>query len=190
MMHAGPVREPEALRSSLWRGLAGLNKCEKKNGAIAKTPVPPAAHPGQGLLKACQEARHRNRVRTEETPPMLIEVVTLLLVSQQPMVPVTEGVASYYTVGSSSRTTASGERLRDNEYTCAMLDGQFGEYFLVVADNGNSVVVRLNDRGPYVKGRVIDLSRAAIRELHPSDGLLHVKVYPLGKNPPLGPLLN
>ena len=121
---------------------------------------------------------------------MLIEVVTLLLVSQQPMEPVAQGVASYYTVGSSSRTTASGERLRDGEYTCAMLGGEFGEYFLVVADNGNSVVVRLNDRGPYIKGRVIDLSRAAIRQLHPTSGLVDVKVYPLGKNPPLGPLLN
>ncbi|MBP8129743.1 MAG: hypothetical protein KA184_09185 [Candidatus Hydrogenedentes bacterium] len=115
---------------------------------------------------------------------MLIEVVALLLVSQQPMQPFKEGMASYYTVESSSRQTASGENLANNEYTCAMLDGEFGEYFLVVADNGNSVICRLNDRGPYVEGRVIDLSRAAIRKLHPSKGLLHVKVYRLGKTPP------
>jgi rare lipoprotein A len=75
--------------------------------------------------------------------------------------------------------------MANDEYTCAMLDGEFGEYFLVVAENGNSVVCRLNDRGPYVKGRVIDLSRAAIRKLHPRKGLLHVKVYRLGMTPPL-----
>jgi rare lipoprotein A len=121
---------------------------------------------------------------------MLVEVIALLMVSQQPMSPVKEGVASYYTVASSSAVTASGERFRDEEFTCAMLDGEFGEYFLVVAENGNSVVVKLNDRGPYSGNRVIDLSRAAMRKLHPRSGLLHVEIYPLGKNPPIGPLLN
>lgn len=116
---------------------------------------------------------------------MLIEVVALLLVSQQPQVPMKEGVASYYTVESSGRKTASGEHLIDDEFTCAMRDGEFGEYFLVVADNGKSVVCRLNDRGPYVKGRVIDLSEAAMRKLHPSKGLVHVRVYPMGKRPPV-----
>lgn len=116
---------------------------------------------------------------------MLIEVVALLLVSQQPQQPMKEGLASYYTIESSGRTTASGEVLRDGEFTCAMRDGTFGEYFLVVADNGKSVVCRLNDRGPFVKGRVIDLSKAAMRKLHPSKGLVRVKVYPMGKNPPI-----
>ena len=115
---------------------------------------------------------------------MLIEVVALLLVSQQPQVPIKEGLASYYTVQSSGLTTASGESFTNGEFTCAMRDGAFGDYFMVVADNGKSVVCRLNDRGPFVKGRIIDLSEAAMRKLHPSKGLLHVKVYPLGKNPP------
>lgn len=121
---------------------------------------------------------------------MLLEMVALMLVSQQPVQPINEGVASYYTVGSSSRITASGERMRDDAYTCAMLEGEFGEYFLVVAENANSVVVKLNDRGPYLKNRVIDLSKAAMRALHPQDGLLRVKVYPLGKSPAVGALLN
>ncbi len=115
----------------------------------------------------------------------MFEIVALVLLSQQPLVPVAEGVASYYTVASSSHVTASGERLRDDDYTCAMVDGEFGMCYLVVADNGNSVVVRLNDRGPYVGKRVIDLSRAAIRELHPQSGLVKVKIYPLGKLDPV-----
>lgn len=112
----------------------------------------------------------------------MFEVVALVLLSQQPLQPVAEGPASYYTVSSSSRVTASGEPLRDGELTCAMRTGEFGTYFLVVAENGRSVVVRLNDRGPYVKPRVIDLSEAAIRRLHPSDGIVRVKVYRLGQN--------
>jgi rare lipoprotein A len=115
----------------------------------------------------------------------MLPIIALLLVSQQPLQPCAEGVASYYTVASSSAMTASGERLRDDEFTCAMLDGDFGDHFLVVAENGNSVVVRLNDRGPFHKSRVIDLSRAAMRELHPRSGLVEVKVYPLGKTPPM-----
>ncbi|GMV99778.1 MAG: hypothetical protein AMXMBFR84_09170 [Candidatus Hydrogenedentota bacterium] len=112
----------------------------------------------------------------------MFEIVALLLLSQQPLEPVTEGLASYYTVQSSSAMTASGEPLRDDDYTCAMLDGEFGSYYLVVAENGNSVVVRLNDRGPYVKGRVIDLSKAAMRKLHPNSGKVKVKIYPLPKS--------
>ena len=59
-----------------------------------------------------------------------------------------------------------------------------GDYYLVVAPNGRAVVCKLNDRGPYVAGRVIDLSHAAIHELHESDGLIPVKVYLLGGHPP------
>lgn len=107
-----------------------------------------------------------------------------MLLSQQPIVPVTEGVASYYTVESSGTETASGETFRDDAYTCAMLEGEFGTYYLVVAESGKSVVVRLTDRGPYVKGRVIDLTKTAIRELDPKNGLINVKVYQLGPVPP------
>ena len=119
-----------------------------------------------------------------EADSIMFELIALTLLSQQPMQPVTEGIASYYTVHSSGAVTASGERMRDGALTCAMLDGEFGEYYLVVAENGRSVICRLNDRGPYIKGRVIDLSRAAMRELHHEAGLLHVKVYRLGSRPP------
>jgi rare lipoprotein A len=114
----------------------------------------------------------------------MFEIVALMLLSQQPVPPVAEGIASYYTVSSSSSLTASGETLRDDEFTCAMLDGEFGDYFLVVADNGRSVVCRLNDRGPYHKGRVIDLSKAAMREIAGNRGLVKVRVFRLGQAPP------
>jgi rare lipoprotein A len=111
----------------------------------------------------------------------MFELIAIMLLSQQPLQPALEGYASYYTVNSSSGYTASGERFRDDLFTCAMNIGEFGEEYLVVAENGRSVVCKLNDRGPFHKNRVIDLSKAAMREL----GLLgagvgHVRIYPMG----------
>ncbi len=114
----------------------------------------------------------------------MLEIALLMIFSQHTLQPVETGVASYYTVNSSGAVTASGERMRDDAFTAAMVDGEFGHYYLVQAENGNSVVVRLNDRGPYVDGRVIDLSKAAMRELSPTAGLVHVNVYHLGPRIP------
>ncbi len=119
----------------------------------------------------------------------MFEVIALMLLSHQPLQPVAVGEASYYTVASSSSTTASGETFRNDGYTCAMQTGEFGDYFLVVAESGKSVICRLNDRGPFVKGRVIDLSQAAMRELSPGRGTANVSVYRLGKNAPASPPL-
>lgn len=116
----------------------------------------------------------------------MFELVALLLLSQQPLQPVVEGMASYYTVAETSSRTASGEPFRNDAYTCAMNTGEFGQHFLVVAENGKSVVCRLNDRGPHVRNRVIDLSRAAMRKLDSRAGTLRVKVYPLGERVPQG----
>lgn len=114
----------------------------------------------------------------------MFEVIALMLLSHQPMQPVAKGEASYYTVASSSLRTASGEAMRDDAKTCALPDGQFGDYYMVVAENGKSVICRLNDRGPFLKGRVIDLSEAAMRELCPESGTIDVTVYRLGRNVP------
>lgn len=119
----------------------------------------------------------------------MLEVIALMLLSQQPLQPVAEGVASYYTVQSSGRVTASGEAMNDDAFTCAMLEGDFGTNYLVVAENGKSVIVKLNDRGPFKKGRVIDLSEAAMRALDSRRGLLKVEVYELGSSDPI-PLSN
>ena len=108
----------------------------------------------------------------------MLEVIALVLFSQQPVVPVTQGVASYYNVASSSTLTASGEPLIDTEFTFAMREGDFGAFWRVTAENGNSIICRLNDRGPYVDGRLIDLSEAAMRALDPDleQGLLNVTI--------------
>ena len=112
--------------------------------------------------------------------PEMLQAVALLALFQHSVEPVAEGVATYYTVASSSDLTASGEPFSDDLFTCAMPEGTFGTYHLIVAENGRAVVCRLNDRGPFVKGRVIDVSRAAMRQLAGDDGMARVKVYELG----------
>jgi rare lipoprotein A len=82
------------------------------------------------------------------------------------------GVASIY----SDRQTASGELMDANKMTAAHRTLPFGTRVTVVnRGNGRSVVVRINDRGPFVHGRVIDLSPAAGRALN-IDGLASVSL--------------
>lgn len=73
------------------------------------------------------------------------------------------GMASWY---GESQTTASGERFDKHKMTAAHRTLPLGTYVRVTnTRNGKSVVVRINDRGPYGHGRVIDLSEAAARKL-------------------------
>ena len=71
--------------------------------------------------------------------------------------------ASWYEHG---RLTANGERFRPDRLTAAHRKLPFGTRVRVTASNGRAVVVRINDRGPFVRGRVIDLSRGVARALH------------------------
>jgi rare lipoprotein A len=77
------------------------------------------------------------------------------------------GIASWYSVRCNGGTqTASGERLDDTKLTAAHRTLPFGTKVKVqCSTTGRSVVVRINDRGPYVKGRVIDLSKAAAERI-------------------------
>jgi rare lipoprotein A len=81
-------------------------------------------------------------------------------------------VASVYC----GRHTASGEPMDCNALTAAHRTLPFGTRVLVTnLNNGHSVGVRINDRGPFVRGRVIDLSQAAARALR-IDGLAPVRL--------------
>lgn len=76
------------------------------------------------------------------------------------------GKASWYGPGHIGKKTASGEIFTGTRDTAAHRDLPLGSLVRVKnALTGRSVVVRINDRGPYVKGRVIDLSERAAREL-------------------------
>lgn len=76
------------------------------------------------------------------------------------------GKASWYGPGFHGRKTASGERFNQNAYTAAHRTHAFGTTLCVEnAANGRSVAVRVNDRGPFSRGRIVDVSKRAARDL-------------------------
>jgi rare lipoprotein A len=77
------------------------------------------------------------------------------------------GRASWYALHSK---TASGERMNPSNLTAAHRSLRFGTKLRVTnMRNGKSVVVRVNDRGPFIRGRVLDLSRGAARSINMVD---------------------
>jgi rare lipoprotein A len=91
------------------------------------------------------------------------------------------GVASYYGREFAGRRTASGERYDPHRLTAAHRSLPFGTRVRVTnLDNGRSVVVRVNDRGPQRRDRILDVSsRAAERLGFASAGLARVRIDPL-----------
>ena len=76
------------------------------------------------------------------------------------------GVASFYGHELAGNRTASGERFSPSALTAAHRKLPFGTKIRVTnLANGRSIVVRVNDRGPFVKGRILDLSLAAARSI-------------------------
>lgn len=79
---------------------------------------------------------------------------------------VQKGVATYYSKRATGRKTANGDRLHHDSLTCAHRTHPFGTLLKVRnLANGKDVIVKVTDRGPYARGRIIDLSYSAAREL-------------------------
>ncbi|OOR99070.1 hypothetical protein B0187_07260 [Haemophilus paracuniculus] len=93
------------------------------------------------------------------------------------------GVASYYANMFNGRLTANGEIFSNNKMTAAHRTLPFGTMVEVInLRNGRKVIVRINDRGPYVGKRVIDLSKVAASKIGMvSSGLAKVKLNILSK---------
>lgn len=91
------------------------------------------------------------------------------------------GVASFYGGRHHGGPTASGERFNQYAMTAAHRSAPLGSQMRVTnLNNGKSVVVRINDRGPFVRGRIIDVSKGAAQALgFVSAGLTKVKVEPM-----------
>ena len=92
------------------------------------------------------------------------------------------GVASWYGPGFHGKYTANGEVYDQSDKTAAHRTLQMPSVVRVTnLDNGRSTVVRINDRGPYARGRIIDVSRAAAEELNMThSGTAHVRIEQLG----------
>jgi rare lipoprotein A len=98
---------------------------------------------------------------------------------QAPATPIGEGIASYYGGALRGNRTASGERFEPDAFTAAHRTLAFGTCLRVEnLDNGRSVQVRINDRGPFVQGRIVDVSEAAARALDfIQRGVTRVKLF-------------
>ncbi len=97
------------------------------------------------------------------------------------------GKASYY--GSRGGKTANGERVNPKALTAAHKTLPFGTIVRVTADrNGKTVDVRINDRGPFIRGRIIDLTPAAFAKLAPlRHGVIPVSIRVIQEAPPRKP---
>jgi rare lipoprotein A len=106
----------------------------------------------------------------------LCSAAAMMLFSSCASVMVQQGNASYYANKFKGKRTANGEKFRQHKRTAASLTIPFGTKVRVTnLRNGRTVKVRINDRGPYVKGRIIDLSRKAARRI----GMLREGVVPV-----------
>jgi rare lipoprotein A len=119
------------------------------------------------LLTSCSSAVRFTSAGTNKYEDTNAEVVTVMY-----------GKASYYGSEFDGRSTANGETFSNREYTAAHKSLPFGSMVKVTnLANNKIVIVRINDRGPYVAGRVIDLSRKAAEELDMiRAGVIDVKI--------------
>ena len=111
--------------------------------------------------------------------PLLLASALLYSTASLPMRLVEEsGIASVYAY--SGEETANGETALPDSFTAAHRSLPFGTLVRVTNDlTGDWVVVRINDRGPFVDGRVIDLTPAGAQAIG-SDGLAHVSLQIIG----------
>ncbi len=99
-----------------------------------------------------------------------------------------KGIASFYAKKFNGKLTANGETFYNTEFTCAHKSLPFGTILLVEnTRNGKKVIVRVNDRGPYIEGRDIDLSfKAAMSLGFTHKGVAKVKIQVLDETKTTG----
>lgn len=175
-MHPHPLRLLwAAAAAALMAGCAAppAPPPEAEPTAAPQQAAPPAAAASIGLLATPPErAEPALRVRPERGPaeasgsPRLRLPPAAAPEATEPPVLLGSGQASWYADSLHGRRTANGERYDREELTAAHRSLPFGARLCVRSlVNGRTVIVRINDRGPFVRGRVIDLSRAAAEEL-------------------------
>ncbi|AWJ90466.1 septal ring lytic transglycosylase RlpA family lipoprotein [Azospirillum baldaniorum] len=125
------------------------------------------------MAAQAQPSSKSQSAKDASVPPIAVERTD----EGEPVI-VHEGEASFYGGSFHGRKTASGERFDQNKPTAASRELPLGSKVTVTnQDNGKSVDVIVNDRGPYVDGRVIDLSKKAAKQLDMiEDGVAPVRV--------------
>ncbi len=153
-----------------WRAFSGISMAVLLAlPAQASTPVPVAA-----LADGVSEAEFGASFAEFESLPAAqrsaeaVDIATLepAIEAEPEGRSLGSGTASYYAAKFHGRRTASGETFDLNGMTAAHRTLPFGTKVRVInARTGASVIVRINDRGPFTKGRLIDVSRAAAEKL-------------------------
>jgi rare lipoprotein A len=111
-------------------------------------------------------AKHGGRTRAVLAVTLILSAVACARLPYAPKSGVEVGVASWYGQEFHGRPTSSREVFNMNDMTAAHRTLPFGTHVMVTnLENDRSVVVRINDRGPFIRGRIIDLSYAAARVL-------------------------
>lgn len=131
-----------------------------------------------GLLALASGCLHRHRA------PAVAARVPLPPARPAPIIQGEEGIASWYGHPYHGRPTANGEIYNMYTLTAAHRTLPFGSQVRVHdLENGRNVVVRINDRGPFVEGRIIDLSYAAAQDIHmPSLARVRLEILGLGSS--------
>jgi rare lipoprotein A (peptidoglycan hydrolase) len=126
-----------------------------------------------------------------DTLPILSDTIPLPVVDSTIILPATAdtpvvGIASYYADRFEGRRTSSGEIFRQSKMTAAHNTLPLGTWIRVTSlDNGNQVVVRINDRMHPRNPRLVDLSKTAARKLgYIGMGVVMVSIEQLGMSPP------
>jgi len=161
---------PIAALALLGGGSMGLAQDAPANAPMS-ADLAPVAKPDQPAFQPSEEAQFETAFARFETPaePALPDHavdITTIEPAEPEGTPIGPGIASYYGRRFHGRPTASGEAFDMHDFTAAHKTLPFGSRVRVTnTRNGASVVVRINDRGPFVRGRHIDLSRAAAEEI-------------------------
>lgn len=130
------------------------------------------------LLTSCSSIGPPER---KATPPPALEIKQGVEIAEkkQTVIKTYHGIASWYSINSNfGQTTASGRRLSNGAYTAAHKNFPFGTKVRVTClHNGRSEILRITDRGPYVKGRIIDVTIGSAQRLgFHSRGITKVKI--------------
>jgi rare lipoprotein A len=162
--------------------VAKVDQAEAKKEQVARTE--PAQKP-QAKVELPERKQAAGEPASNENSKIAVNKVETTVETEGSLrvTSTQSGIASYYGYGAGSQT-ASGQRFNPNAMTAAHRTLPFGTKVRVTNKrNGKTVVVTINDRGPFIRGRVIDLSTAAAGVIGmKSSGLAPVTVERIAKN--------
>lgn len=168
--------------ATAWQCIGPAVACGGGSHAVAKKARHhKAAYHRTGRKAAAYHRTGRKALRTASAERRTIRRTSRSIVSTGSYGGGSSGMASYYWQG---QRTASGARFNPNGLTAAHRSLPFGTRVLVTnRANGRSVTVTINDRGPFIKGRIIDLSRGAASVIGMTGaGVAPVSISVLGRS--------